>query len=101
MVDSQGELYLVCKDFEDMQGYTDAALKQYGIPGSSVLQYVEAAKRAVVVFDACRRNPQPTRRVMDVHSVGRALVVYACAADSLAFDGFLDGKGYLSHLIEV
>lgn len=101
MVDSQGEQYLVCQDYEDMQGYTDGALEEYGISVSSVLKHAEAAKRTVVVFDACRRNLQPTGRIMDMYSVGLALVVYACAANKVAFDGFLDGNGFLSHLIEV
>jgi len=101
MVDRQGDLYLVCTDYENKLGYTEEAVKQYGLPVWAVLQIVEAAKRAVVVFDAWRRTAQPTGHVMDVHAVGNALVVYSCAPNGMAFDGFLDGKWYLSHLVEV
>ena len=62
---------------------------------------VKAANRVVVVFDACRRHEPLAGCLMDVHSIGNALVVYSCAPGSLAFDGFLDGQGYLTHLIEV
>lgn len=101
MTDSHGMLHLVCKDFEGMSGYTDTALEHYGVQVSFVLKCVKAANRVVVVFDACRRYEPLAGCLMDVHSIGNALIVYSCAPGSLAFDGFLDGQGYLTHLIEV
>ncbi|KAL0021237.1 hypothetical protein WJX79_006743 [Trebouxia sp. C0005] len=77
-----------------------SALEHYGVQVSFVLKCVKAANRVIVVFDACRRHEPRAGCLMDVYSMGNALVVYSCAPGSLAFDGFLDGQGYLTHLIE-
>ena len=84
-----------------MSGFTDVALEHYGVQVSFMLKCVKAANRVVVVFDACRRHEPLTGCLMDVHNIVHALVVHSCAPGSLAFDGFLDGQGYLTHLIEV
>jgi len=102
MVDSQGIQYLVCKDFERMEGNRDAALDQYGIKVATVLNYVTKASRAVLIIDACR-NKEISVGDPGVHcleNLAGAIVVYSCAYGSVAMNG-ANGGCYAEHVLKV
>ncbi len=102
-VNSQGALFLVCTDYEAMEGNIDAALDQYGVSLCSVLDQVASATRALVIVDACRDN-RGNAAAHDIDysmSLGDALVVYSCEPGGFALDGCIDGQGYTEMLLKV
>lgn len=85
-----------------MGGLWDAALDEYGVKLTDVIQFLATSRRAVVIVDGCRDSKANTcDQQGHVDDVGTAIVAFSCGYGGLALDKWSDGKGYAYHILEV